>query len=269
MSQAPDYVAKKFRPQLARTVEAALAARIAQEFPRIGGPRIVHLCAELVLEVIDAYHYRADTLHHGQMRWTAVTRTGAPGHRQATTGAQLRAITLDVTAPEDVEALLAREPAPARLRRRILRLCLQAYQQDAVLSNCDLALLLHVSETRIAQLLAAHERATHTSVPRRGTLHDMGSCLTHKRIICYKRFHEGKEPGQIARETYHSLAAVERYLDQYTRVRLCRRQGFDAAHIAMVLQCSPRLVHEYFALDDELYPPAGPSPEPSTTTEER
>ena len=42
-----------------------------------------------------------------------------------------------------------------------------------------------------ALLLAEHERTTHTVVPRRATLHDVGTGLTHKRIICWKREDSG------------------------------------------------------------------------------
>ena len=267
MSTAPDYVAKKFTPQLRRTVEAALAARIAQEFPRLGGPRIVHLCAELVLEVIDAYHYRADTLHHGQVLWTAVALDSPPGHRKPTTAAHLRPIVLDLVVPDDIEALLERRPAATRLRDRAIRLCQQAHAQQALLSDCDLALLLHMRESYIAQVLTTYERDTQTTVPRRSTLHDVGTGLTHKRIICLKRYREGKESAAIARETYHSLEAVDRYLQAFERVRLCRLQGFDVARTAMVLQCGPRLVEEYRAIDDELQGLPAPSPGATATTE--
>jgi hypothetical protein len=55
-----------------------------------------------------------------------------------------------------------------------------------------LAELLHADASRIAVLLAQHERDTKTVVPRRATLHDVGTGLTHKRIICWKRYAEGK-----------------------------------------------------------------------------
>ena len=109
-----------------------------------------------------------------------------------------------------------------RLLRKILRLCQQAYDQGGLLSNCDLAELLNSDDSRVAGVLAEHERVTGTLVPRRATLHDVGTGLTHKRIICWKRYAEGKEPHIVARETYHSLEAVDRYLGQYDRVRHCR-----------------------------------------------
>ena len=90
----------------------------------------------------------------------------------------------------------------------------------------------------------------------------MGTALTHKRIICYNRYAEGKEPHLVARETWHSLEAVDRYLGQYDRVRRCRQQGLTPEQTAHLLHCSVPLVHEYLHIDDELQ--TAPDKEPPT-----
>ena len=41
------------KPLLAKTLQNSLAHRISKEFPRIGGPRICKLCAEMIMEVVD------------------------------------------------------------------------------------------------------------------------------------------------------------------------------------------------------------------------
>ena len=97
-----------------------------------------------------------------------------------------------------------------------------------------------------------YERKNRKVVPRRATLHDAGSGLSHKWIICYKRYVEGKSPDQIARETYHSLDAVDRYLGQIDRVRHCRLQGLSAAETAHILNCGVTLVQAYLQIDREL-----------------
>ena len=89
-------------------------------------------------------------------------------------------------------------------------------------------------------------------MPRRATLHDVGTGLTHKRIICWKRYAQGKSPDMVAKETYHTLEAVDRYLGQFDRVRHCRQQGFSAEKTAFTLNCSLGLVNEYLAIDREL-----------------
>jgi len=86
----------------------------------------------------------------------------------------------------------------------------------------------------------------------RATLHDVGTALTHKRIICYKRFAEGKEPHLVARQTWPTLEAVDRCLGQYDRVRCCRQQGLTPEQTAHLLGCSLALVQEYLRIDDEL-----------------
>jgi DNA-binding CsgD family transcriptional regulator len=159
---------------------------------------------------------------------------------------------LDVFAGEDLDAILDRRPAPDRLLAKLLRLCRQAYEQNGLLSNCDLAAMLNVDDTQIGRLLSAHEHQTGQVVPRRATLHDVGSGLTHKRIICLKRFAEGKAPEQIARETHHSQEAVDHYLSQYDRVRCCRLEGMTPEETAYLLDCSPSLVQEYLRIDREL-----------------
>jgi DNA-binding CsgD family transcriptional regulator len=112
--------------------------------------------------------------------------------------------------------------------------------------------LLTMNERQIGSVLAAHERDTGKVVPRRATVHDVGTGLTHKRIICHKRYAEGKSSDQIARETYHSIEAVDRYLGQYDRVRHCKLQGMTPEETAHTLACSLSLVKEYLDIDAEL-----------------
>jgi DNA-binding CsgD family transcriptional regulator len=90
--------------------------------------------------------------------------------------------------------------------------------------------------------LANYERQNKTLISRRGTVHDAGNSLSRKWIICQKRYVEGKSADQIARESYHSLEAVDRYLGQFDRVRHCLQQGMDTAEIAHILSCSVSLV---------------------------
>jgi hypothetical protein len=252
MSSRPDFLRKKFGPLREKTLRNALAHRIAREFPRIGGSRICQLCADLILEVIFKHMRPKDHITHGQALWMAVSVSDPPRYRRRIADTDLVPVLLDLSTAEDSDRRIDRLPAGQRLLNKALRLCQQAYQQGGLLSNCDLAELLNISDNRIAQVLAEHERTTNTVVPRRATLHDVGTGLTHKRIICWKRYAEGKEPHVVARETYHSLDAVDRYLGQYDRVRHCRLQGLTPEQTAHALGCGLALVKEYLAIDDLL-----------------
>jgi len=252
MGRKPDYVRKKFASQKAKTLHNALAHRIATDFPRMGGPRICNVCADMVLEEVNRHMQPLERVHHGQVVWAAVSIDDPPHRHQRIADTDLVPVVLDLSTSEDIDARVERKSADQRMLNKALRLCRQAYEQGGLLSNCDLAELLTTAESRIASLLAQHEREQGAVVPRRATLHDVGTAITHKGIICGMRYDEGKEPHLIARLTHHSLQAVDRYLSQYDRVRHCRLHGFTPDQTAHALACSVKLVHEYLEIDQQL-----------------
>jgi hypothetical protein len=252
MDERARYLQKHYAGQRAKNFRQALAHRIAEEFPRIGGPRIQLACADVIVEVIERHYRPLEFVRHGQLVWLAISVDDPPARNKSIAQTRLVPVLLELSAPEDVEAILADKPSAERLADRCVRICRQAYEQGGLLSNSDLALILHVNDARIAQQLSLWEDAHGQLVPRRTTVHDVGSGLTHKRLICLKRFREGKPSEMIARETYHSIEAVDRYLGQYDRARSCRLEGFDLAKTAFTMACSPGLVRQYWAIDDEL-----------------
>ncbi len=254
MANAPDYVRKKYGPLQQKTLRNVLAHRIHREFPRIGGPRIRKLCAKMVLEVIEEHLRPQDSVTHGQTLWMAISVDDPPHRHQRIQDTDLVPVVLDLSTAEDVQRRIDRASADERLREKALRLCRQAYDQGALLSNCDVAELLNTHDSRIAQLLSEYERQTQTIVPRRATLHDVGTGLTHKAIICWKRWADGKEAHQIARETHHSLESVDHYLGQYDRVRRCRQRRLSVRETAQLLDCSLALVEQYLDIDRRLEP---------------
>jgi hypothetical protein len=252
VSRQPDYIRKKYRPIQDKSLHSALSRLIKTQFPRIGGPLICRLCADLILRAIDSHLKPRERVGHGQVVWAAVALDDPPRRHQRIADTRLVPVVPDLSTPEDIQARIERRSPRARLRTRAVRLCTQAYAQKALLSNCDLAELLGTHDSAVAKELVAHERSTKRPVPRRANLHDVGTGVTHKRIICWKHYALGKAPDLIARETYHSLEAVDRYLSQFDRVRHCRQLGMDPDKIAFTLACTRRLVDEYIQIDNEL-----------------
>jgi hypothetical protein len=246
--KAPDYMLKHFRPLLAKNLRNSLAQRIAEQFPRIGGDRIVGACADLVLEVVWAHLKPVEHVAPGQVLWLAIDKDSPPRRYRTTEQTRMVSVVLTLSSPEDVEARIAKKKGSERILQKALRLSRQAYEQGGLLSNCDLAELLTTSDSQIGSLIAQHERETNETVPRRATLHDVGSALTHKGIICRKRYLEGKESDLIAHETHHSLEAVDNYLGQFDRVRACLELGMTPQQIAHILQCSNGLVDQYLKI---------------------
>jgi hypothetical protein len=199
MSSQPDFIRKKFGPLRDKTLGNAIAHRISTEFPRIGGPRICGLCADMILEVVFEHMRPRDHVKHGQVLWMAIAVDDPPRQHQRIANTKLVPVLLDLSTAEDVHRRIDRLPAPERLLHRARRMCQQAYEQGGLLSNCDIAEMLHTGADYIGTLLAEYERSTNTIVPRRATLHDVGSGITHKSIICWKRYAEGKDPQIVAR----------------------------------------------------------------------
>lgn len=253
MNPKPDYIHKRYSPMQEKSLQNALSHRLAQDFPRVAGERIRQLCAAAILEVVKQHLRPRDHVQHGQVVWLAVSLNDPPARKKRLRDTQLVPVILDLSTADDVQAILDRVKPQERLRRKAIRLSEQAHAQGALLSNVDLAELLNRQDNQIASLLAAHERQSQKLIPRRATLHDFGSGLTHKAIICRKHC-EGKTADQIARETHHSLSAVDRYLNDFARVRHCRQLGMSPEQIAFTLNHSHHLVQQYLDLDQELQP---------------
>lgn len=247
-----DYLRKHYNSLKNKTLQTALSQRIRTEFPRIGGPRIGELCADMILEVLEHHLRPREHVRHGQVVWTAISVDDPPRYLQHVCDVHLVPVVLDLSTPDDIDDRIDRMPAGQRLCRKAIRLCQQAYAQGGVLSNCDLAELLCVGDSQVAVALSGYEDRTGKVVPRRATIHDVGTGLTHKRIICRKRHLDGKTSQQIAQETHHTIEAVDRYLGQYDRVLHCFQQKLDPGQIAYVLHCSQRLVQEYLAIIQEI-----------------
>jgi len=264
VSAPRDATRRRYAPLKDKTLHACLAHRIGQEFPRIGGPRILQLCADMIIEEIGRHLQPAAFVKHGQVLWLAVDINDPPGRAKRIADTRLVPTVPGLFLPEDADAVIERVPAPERRARRSVSLCQQAHQQGGLLSNADLAMLLSIDDSRVAETLTAYETKTGKLVPRRATLHDMGSGLTHKAVICRLRYREGKTSDVIARETHHSIEAVDRYFVQYDRVRHCRQLGMSRQQTAYILKCSEGLVQQYLDIDQELSASGGGGQEASS-----
>ncbi|MEA1965322.1 MAG: DUF1670 domain-containing protein [Candidatus Aerophobetes bacterium] len=67
----------------------------------------------------------------------------------------------------------------------------------------------------------------------KGNILDQGSSPTHKGIII--QLYEKKiAPPDIARQTGHSLEAVDRYISDYERVKMLLRKGADVKEMSQL-----------------------------------
>ncbi len=145
----------------------------------------------------------------------------------------------------DLEALANFGLAGLR-RHRLMRLTKQAYDQGALLSYEDLAMILTTSPSTIkrdVQLL----KKQGFFIMTRGAKHDMGPGLSHKTIILDLYFN-GYTFSEIEQKTNHSETSVKRYLTDFMQVATLYKQGFSKPQIRMIAKKSDRLVREYIRI---------------------
>ncbi len=252
---------KTFDASARKTFHSALCHLLYTEFPGVFGPAITSLLADKIDELYARFHPPMSRFRVGQVLWVAVAVDDPPSREKRIENTRLVPVILDLVTPQDIDEAMVAGTRDGTRCNKIIRLFTQAYAQGGVLSEADVALLLHRSIAFISKDILAYERAGGATVPRRGTVHDMGRSVTHKAVICYKRLVERKPTSQVAEETFHSPAEVEYYVQCFRRVQLCRDSQMSKEDIAQATGQSLQLVQEYLDLLEEFKLQPVPNPQ--------
>jgi hypothetical protein len=181
----------QYRPQAGKTLREAMRNFIRREFPRLGGPWVIEMFVDKLLQLVDRYHIERDKLQPGQTIWPAVAIDEAPGYRKPIYATRQVPVVITLVNQEDIAAMRQGLPWTEILQGELVRAMKEAHAQGGLLTSSDLSVLFHHGHSRVAELIRQYETQTGEVVPRRGNLHDMGRTVTHKRIICRKAFLEG------------------------------------------------------------------------------
>ncbi len=242
-----------YAPLLDKTFENAVSNFISTEFPRMGGPKVVELLVKELKSIVEQYYPPITNLRMGQMLWFAVEKEEKGGYGKSMKNLRLRPVILSVVTYEDVQKRAESVPQKEIRKSGIARMLREADKQGGTLAETDLSLILSCSLRTIHKNITEYEHENNVVLPRRGTVHDLGRSTSHKQVICRKSVHDRKATPDIARETYHSPNAVDRYLGDFERVRFCLKKGLSVEETAFAAQLSKSLVLEYMDLINELY----------------
>jgi len=184
------------------------------------------------------------TLSNGEISYEAVSADEPAGkHIRLTKKKNVRLKLLDFNTDLDVLA----EYGTAGVRRhRLARITRQAYEQGALLSYEDIAMLLTTSPATVKRDVRALNQSGKFIVTR-GSKLDMGPGISHKTIIIdyYLKDYTFTD---IERITNHSERSVKRYLVDFIQIITLHKQGFKRNQIRLISQKSDRLVREYLEL---------------------
>ena len=232
-------------PLQRKTFGAALVQTLREHVPTLGALTAKAL-ADHIQKLIEQYFPPAERLRMGQVLWPAVDVNETAGYGKPIQDCRLKPVMLQAIAEEDIQALVEGATRRQVRQQSAVRMCGQAHAQGGVLTLADVGAILQISPPTVSRYLKEYEKdhAGHL-VPRRGTIHDMGPTLTHKKIICQKVIVEGLSVEQTARQTRHSPAAVTRYVQDYRRVAACLKQGLSIKQAAYATGLPPRLAADY------------------------
>lgn len=215
-------------------------------------PKVAETLVDDILGEVNKAMPSKDRLKPGQLPYLAVPvklKGGKFGRSLKDT--DLIPIVLTLFAEEDIKAL--RNPGLSfndRLRIKIKRLLNEAFSQGAVLSQMDLEALLSAHLGTIQRLLKQINEEE-GSLPTRGTIHDLGRTLSHKKEIINLR-KAGYLSPEISRKTRHDIRSIDRYLKAYEKVKiLCQKTSFSKEEIIVLTGLSSSLVEEYIQIAKE------------------
>jgi hypothetical protein len=251
MKPSKSSVEAQFGPLQRKTFASALSQFFEEQCPQMGGQLTRELLVNKIQELVEEFYPPNTHLRMGQIMWPAVDENETAAYGKTIEKTRLKPVFVDMIAPEDIEAILKGEKRKAIRQRAAVRLFNQAKEQEGVFTGMDVATMMRLSPATIYRYAREWEKQNNKIVPRRGTIHDMGRSVTHKRQICYKVIVEGKGIETVARETGHSPEAITRYVKDYKRILTCLHQGLTPKDTSFVAKVSENLVYEYISLIQE------------------
>ena len=183
----------------------------------------------------------------GQMVWRAIRATEPAG--KPLRGCEFVRIRLSVHALEDDREVRREHGLSAKRQQQIARMCLEARDQGALLTQEDLATLLDCDVKTIRNDIKVYQKRTGLMVQTRGTVCDIGPGVTHREKTV-EMFIQGREVVEIARDLTHSLKAVERYITTFCRTVYAQSQMKNTLKTAMVVGISVANVNRNLELRD-------------------
>lgn len=233
---------KHYKSAHGRLLEKQLSNFFKKHLPQVGGPDLRDFLSSKLLDFLDQYMPRKDRLQPGQMLWTAISKYTRADSKKV----EYKPVVLTLVTKDEISDLVNEKATPPQLvGRTVARIINEAYEQDALLSMRDIALIIKRTDSTISQFKNDYEKEHNIVLPTPAVLQDMGSGITHKVVILKKLLLEKKEMSQIRNETGHTQGAIDRYLKDYRRVEMMLEDNKGIEYISKVTRLTKHLVKQY------------------------
>lgn len=193
-------------------------------------------------------------LKAGQVVWIGISTSDRQQEEKSTRYRQQVPLILTAYSKEEI----GRVPETmgginALQQKQSARMCVESYLQGAALTLMDLQMLLSRSSSIVGKLINDYMVQNKVIIPTVGTIKDAGTAMTHKHLVINLHM-EGLYTAEIAKKTFHSAAAVDRYLDLFNSVLILYVYDMPTDLMARVTRRGQRLIEEHLRIVKEHFP---------------
>jgi hypothetical protein len=206
-----------------------------------------------IIKLIDDYFLVSsldDDLHHihyGQLVWMAVPIDEYPKRGKTIAATKMKPVVLSFITDQDIGHIAHGFDSASLRKKRLIRWTEEAFDQGALLTQLDLAVLLGVCDAVVSKYVNEIQKSGKL-LPTRGNIHDLSGAVSHKREII-TLYLEGYLTPEIAVKTKHSKEAVDRYIRDYHRVEMLWKHNVNNIdQISQLIRLSKRVVQQYVDL---------------------
>jgi hypothetical protein len=240
---------QRYKRLKGKTLRQILLQRFLTQYGYDKGPVTAGAIIDDILLLIEQYYRYFDHsfLKQGQMVWHAVPVDEPCAKHKSMAQTKLQPVVLDIVSDSDIEDWKTPIHHRELRMKKIERWTHQAYDQGALLSQLDLAVLLCTSEMTAGQYVREYYNLYNRPLPTRGNVQRIGSGQTHKREIITLHL-KGYLVPAICKKINHSKESVERYIHDYEAIRLLATKFDDVDLISRIIRLKASVVKQYLDL---------------------
>ncbi len=225
-----------YGPLKKKTFKYALANILAKEFGFLGGPKVLNLIVEETGKLCEKYFPPRKNMGFGQIIWPAVHIGEKMSYGKSMEKTKIVPVVLSLTTEDDIQSLIDGVSLEEIREQRVVRLLNEAKEQGGILTEIDVGVILTLGSAAMSNIVTTYQKRTGTVLPYRGTEHDAGRTMSHKRFA-------------IAGD---NLECTERYIHQFKQIKFGFEKGMTTEEVAFMTNSSKSLVEEYEGIIDEI-----------------
>lgn len=237
-----------------KTFRQAIIELLESEYKLLGSHKILELIAEDIVALEHKYHPRKKESKLGSLSWIGTSdQNSKPKLGQKREEYKQEVIELPYITEEDIELKRKRISKTEHDMIRIERLTKAAKEQGALLTVEELAAIMNRSTATISKRIGEYHEEHDDVLPLKGYVLDIGRGTTHKKKIL-ELYEEKVAPPDIARQTNHSLEAVDRYIKDYERIKFLLRRGISTTQIKHMTGRGKSVIKQYMKIIKKYHP---------------